>query len=162
MQVQRNHTRSRSFKLTRLWRNSSSGSDDPNKPTTPATPGTFNYYAVNNPGAEQAYDAYASGQAGEEMQTRSPISGAGPSFSLAYDTPPTLTFPDERDSDEEFSDDFDDGDVRQRRRRAPEDRGDAAQIPPVIILPPVEHEERQRRSAAARDLQLPTRYNIRQ
>ncbi len=56
--MQRTHTRSRSFKLSRLWTSGGGGGSD-DKPTTPATPGTFNYYSVNEPGARDAYADYA-------------------------------------------------------------------------------------------------------
>ncbi len=64
--VKRNHTRSRSFKLSGLWGVNSNSSDD--KPTAPATPGAFNYYSVADPGAARQYQEYAQRQQQQQQQ----------------------------------------------------------------------------------------------
>ncbi len=139
--MQRTHTRSRSFKLKRLWTNSGSGGSSDDKPTTPATPGTFNYYSVNNPGAADAYDAYA-----RRQQQQQQVRQGGVDASHYDDAADAPTFPEERDSDE---DSFDDGDeAGQVRRRLNEEDGEAAARRQHI---------HKRQSAPDRDLPLPTR-----
>ncbi len=59
--MKRNHTRSRSFKMTWIFPRdpaTSPGADQATSGTDPATPGTFDYLSVKNPGAIQAYNDY--------------------------------------------------------------------------------------------------------